>query len=670
MVEFSNNKEAFGWPGIEPKWTHANKDGVGTAYSADSKIWFTIFRGVVTEVYYPTVDMPQLRDVQLLLTDGKTFFHEEKRNFESKVELISPHALGYNITNSEPSGMYRIRKQVITDPHLPCLLQNIQIECEKQFLERTQVFVLCAPHLQGGGSGNNAYVISAAGRNILAANKGDTWLALSGSVPFGRMSCGFVGSSDGWTDLSKNYQMDYEFGRAMNGNVAMTGQLDLNGSSEFTLALALGNSLHSAVTTLLQSLGEPFEEHRSRYLKEWNRAYNKMLPLGRVSREGGHLYHGSYSLLLAHEDKSYPGAFIASLTIPWGEAASDEDRGGYHLVWTRDMVKIATALLASGNKETPLRALIYLAASQREDGAFPQNFWIGGDPYWGGIQLDEVAFPIMLAWRLYKANALRDFDPYPMMMRGAGYLIRQGPITQQERWEEASGYSPSTIAANIAALICAADFARARGDKPTAQYLEDYSDFLESHLEEWTVTTEGTLVSGIKKHYIRICPVDINDPEPEANPNDATLVVANHQPADQTRFPAKEIVDAGFLELVRYGVRPANDPLIIDSLKVVDAILNVDTPFGPSWRRYNHDGYGQRPDGGPYMGWGKGRAWPVLTGERGHYELAAGNNTRKYIHAIEKFASATGLLPEQIWDEKDIEEQHLILGGPTGSAMP
>lgn len=670
MAEYSSNEEAFGRPGIEPRWTQANKDGVGTAYSADSKLWFTMFRGVVTEAYFPTVDIPQLRDLQLLFTDGKTFFHDEKRNFETVVELISPHSLGYKITSTEPTGMYRISKEVITNPHSPCLLQRIKLEGEKELLDRIQVYVLCAPHLGGGGSENNAYVMRAAGRDILVANKGEFWLALLASVPFSKMSCGFVGRSDGWTDLSENYQMDYEFGKATDGNVALTGRLDLKETTEFTLALAFGRSLHGAITTLLQSLGEPFEDHKARFVNQWNRAYNKMLSLGRGSKADGHMYHSSFSLLLAHEDKSFPGAFIASLTIPWGEAMSDEDRGGYHLVWTRDMVKTVTALLAAGNKETPLRALIYLAASQRQDGAFPQNFWIGGDPYWGGIQLDEVAFPIMLAWKLHKAKALRNFDPYSLVMRGASYLIREGPLTQQERWEEISGYSPSTIASNIAALICAADFARGRGDESTAQYLEEFADFLESHVEEWTVTTEGTLVPEIKKHYIRISPASTHDPEPQADPNNATLFLSNHTPADQNRFFAKEIVDAGFLELVRYGIRPADDPLIVDSLKVVDAVLKVDTPSGPCWRRYNHDGYGQRPDGGPYIGWGKGRAWPLLTGERGHYELAAGNDARKYMRAMEKFATKTGLLPEQIWDEVDMESKHLHFGGPTGSATP
>jgi len=361
---------------------------------------------------------------------------------------------------------------------------------------------------------------------------------------------------------------------------------------------------------------------------------------------------------------------IASLSIPWGEVRGDDDIGGYHLVWTRDMVNSATGLLAAGNTDTPLRSLIYLACSQLPDGGFHQNFWINGDSYWTGIQLDEVAFPIMLAWRLHEAGALRDFDPYPMVLRAASYLVRQGPATPQERWEENSGYSPSTLASNIAALTCAASFARGRGDAATAKFLQQYADFLECHVEPWTVTTEGTLLPEIPRHFIRIHPVDVTDPEPNEDPNVGTLLVKNGGPGRRYEFPAKEIIDAGFLELVRYGIRKPGDSLIEDSLRVVDALLKVDTPFGPCWRRYNHDGYGQRADGGPFEGWGQGRVWPLLTGERGHYEFAAGRDVAPYLRALEGFANSTGLLPEQLWDEPDRPEQHLHFGGPTGAAMP
>ncbi|MBI1994588.1 MAG: glucan 1,4-alpha-glucosidase, partial [Deltaproteobacteria bacterium] len=421
---------------------------------------------------------------------------------------------------------------------------------------------------------------------------------------------------------------------------------------------------------LLQSLGIPFKQHRKRYADQWNRACRRIYPLEQVSGDKGDLYHSSYSLLMAHEDKTYPGALIASLSIPWGEAKGDEDMGGYHLVWTRDMVNSATGVLAAGNTETPLRALLYLAASQQPDGGFPQNFWLDGTPYWQGIQLDEVAFPILLAWRLRRAGISVDFDPYPMVLRAAAYLIRHGPATQQERWEEASGYSPSTLASNIAALVCAASFARERGDTATAQFLEEYADFLECHVEAWTVTTQGYLVPGIPRHYIRIHPVDSGNLWPDENPNDGMLAIANRPPGSQRRIPAKEIVDAGFLELVRYGIRQPGHSLIEDSLKVVDAVLKADTPLGPCWRRYNHDGYGQREDGSAFQGWGVGRAWPLLTGERAHYELAAGRDVTPYIRAMERFASSTGLFPEQVWDAPDLPEKFMHFGRPTGSAMP
>ncbi|MBI1872776.1 MAG: glucan 1,4-alpha-glucosidase, partial [Acidobacteria bacterium] len=331
---------------------------------------------------------------------------------------------------------------------------------------------------------------------------------------------------------------------------------------------------------------------------------------------------------------------------------------------------VASETDAAGNTGTPLRALVYLAASQHQDGGFSQNFWIDGEPYWRGIQLDEVSFPILLAWRLREDDGLGEFDPYSMVLRAASYLIRNGPATQQERWEEAGGYSPSTLAANIAALCCAAAFARQRGDSATAQYLEEYADFLDCHVDAWTVTTEGTSHPDIASHFIRIHPVSVHDRQPDEDPNHGTLAIANRAPGTRREFPAKEIVDAGFLELVRYGIRRPDDPLIVDSLRVVDKALRVETPVGPCWRRYNHDGYGQREDGGPYQGWGRGRAWPLLTGERAHYELALGRDIRSLIRAIEGFASPTGLLPEQIWDQADRPDIHMYLGKPTGAAMP
>jgi glucoamylase len=372
----NHNNAAFGWPGIEPRWTHGGKDGIGTAYTTSSQIWFTLWNGIVTEVYYPTVDQPQLRDLQYLVSDGTSFFHDEKRHLDSTLEQLSHHTLGYRYTNADPGSRYAIVKEIITDPHLACILQHTQFTGDESFLSKLKLYVLCAPHLEVGGWSNNGCVIEVSGQKILTAEKRGTWLALAATVPFSRVSCGYVGRSDGWTDLADNFQMDWEFDYAPDGNIALTGELDLAIGREFTLGLAFGDSQHHAISTLFQALSIPFRNHHKRYTEQWSRAGREILPLETISGDGGNLYRGSFSLLRAHEDKSYPGAFIASLSIPWGEAKGDEDQGGYHLVWVRDMVHSASSLLAAGDCTTPLRALIYLAASQEEDGGFPQNFWI------------------------------------------------------------------------------------------------------------------------------------------------------------------------------------------------------------------------------------------------------------------------------------------------------
>ena len=658
---------APGGPGIEPRWTRGTKIAVGTAYSTSSRVWYTLDPGCVTEVYYPTIDTPQIRDLQFLFTDGETFFHDERRNFTCEIDCVSEPALGFEVTNYEKEGRYKVHRTILGDPHQNCLLIHTRVEAPPELLSKLKMYVLCAPHLEIGGWHNNGYVLQVGNYKYLAAHKGNTWLAVAATVPFTELSCGYVGVNDGWTDLADNYRLDWQYQAALDGNIALTGGLDLSRGAEFTLGLAFGTTQHDALTTLAQSLSISFEETREAFIRQWERT-SKRFSLAANSHKPA-LFERSVNLLLAHEDKTYPGAMIASLSIPWGNEKSDDELGGYHLVWTRDLVKSVTALLAVGDVRTPLRSLIYLAVTQRADGGFYQNFWLDGRPHWRGIQLDEAAFPVLLAWQLWKRGALGNFHPFGMVRRAAGFLIREGPITPQDRWEEASGYSPSTLAVHIAALICAAEFFDDHGDPGTADFIRDYADFLESHIERWTVTTEGTLVPGITRPYIRINPAVAVDCADE-DPNCGTLVLANQPPGARFEFPAKKIVDAGFLELVRYGIRSAHDPVIQDSLRVVDAVLKIETPYGPSWRRYNHDGYGQRDDGSSYNGWGTGRAWPLLTGERGHYEIAAGRDPKPYLRALENFAEGMGLIPEQIWDAPDVPSRFLRFGASTGAAQP
>ncbi|MGH7814583.1 MAG: glycoside hydrolase family 15 protein [Candidatus Binataceae bacterium] len=670
MATLVESPAATGAPGIPPRWTRSAKDTVVTAYSSSSRVWLTTSAGVLNEIYFPTIDRPQVRDLQFLITDGETFFHEERRNLNSTTEYLSDHGLGVRIVSHSPDGRYTLIKDVITDPHQPAVLMNVKLEGDPALLERLHLYVLLSPHLNVGGWGNSGNLARIVGHEFLTAHKGEIWLALGATAPFVRSSCGYVGTTDGWSDLSENFRLDYNFAAAIDGNIALTGEIDLRKGYTFTLGLAFGRYLNRAVTTLFQSLSDPFSERRARFVEQWERACAHVVPLEKWAGDGGKLYRRSVQLLLAHEDKTYFGALIASLSIPWGEAKGDEDLGGYHLVWTRDMVNSVTGLLAAGDNHTALRALIYLACAQRPDGGFPQNFWIDGQPYWSGIQLDEVAFPIMLAWRLDRHHALSDFDPYPMVRLAARFLIEHGPATPQERWEENSGYSPSTLASNIAALICASTMAHDRGDAATAQFLAEYADFLESHVEAWTVTGAGFLVPGIKRHYVRINPVDANDPNPDESLAGKRVVIANRAPGAQYEFPAAEIVDGGFLELARYGIRKPGDSLIEDSLKVIDAVLKFDFPGGPCWRRYTHDGYGQQDDGGPFTHFGRGRPWPLLAGERGHYELAAGRDPSRHIRAMESFANPTRLLPEQIWDQAGIPDALLFFGQQTGSATP
>jgi glucoamylase len=666
--------EAFGAPGLEPHWTSSVKDAIGTAYAASSRVWFTCSHGILNEVYHPTIDHAQVRDMEFLITDGETFAHEEKRDLITSFEYIHPEALGVRYVNRDPEGRYSLTREIICDPHHSVVLQWVKIEGHEELLPRLKVYALLAPHLDGGGAGNTARALDIAGRKMLLAWKNEWSLAMGASCGFSRVSCGFVGASDGWRDVMEKYRMDWEFGSATNGNIAVMGELNLSaagsdGSRTFVVTIGIGEGHHTALQKTVSALVGPFEEHRERFIAQWHRVANPEW-LAEKARDGGKLMRASHNVLLAHEDKTFSGAFVASLSIPWGQAKSDDDLGGYHLVWTRDMVQTASALLACGRVETAMRALSYLACTQKSDGGFAQNFWVDGRPYWSGEQLDEVAFPIILAWRLWKVNGQGNMDVFPFVERAAGFLVRHAPITHQERWEENAGYSPSTLAAVISALVCAGEIARAHDSVELAVFYEDFADWIEHHLEEWTVTNEGILMPEVRRHYMRIRPPEQGEAYACEGCGKEMIHLNNRPPGTRDYFQAREVIDGGFLELVRYGVRRADDPLMVDSLKVVDAVLKRELPQGPGWLRYNYDGYGDRPDGGPFLGWGQGRVWPLLTGERAHYELAAGNDIAPLTETYEQFATMGQMMPEQVWDEPNSPAARLQFGQPAGSAVP
>ena len=674
----SENSVAFGAPGIEPRWTSSAKEGVGTAYHTSCRLWFTLSHGIVNEIYYPHVDQPNTRDFQFLISDGETFCHEEKRDLTHAIEYPERDCLFYRLTNVEPRRRYRLVKYVFADPHRSVLLVHTKLEVLDESLRgRLSVYALLAPHLAGCGAGNSGWCSEIGDNKLLHAQRKNTHLLMACSSGFSRRSVGYVGFSDGWQDLMHNFKMDWEFKAAENGNIALTAEVELRDDGEFTVAVALGRSYQSAATKLFQSLAEPFELKRESYIRQWQRAViDPKFDFTSDTTDDGGMYRLSRCVLLAHEDKVFQGAIVASLSIPWGETKSDQDLGGYHLVWTRDLVHSATALLATGQIGTPLRALIWLAAIQRPDGSFPQNSWIDGTAYWSGLQLDQVAFPILLAWRLHKQDALDLFSPRAMILRAAARLIAQGPVTAQDRWEENAGYSPSTLAVVIAALVCTAEWAREFGKTEVADFILAYADWLAAHVEEWTVTTEGELIEGLPRHYIRINPADPVAPDPHADPNKTIIQLANGGGI----HPARNVVGGDFLHLVRFGIRKPDDAIVRDSIEVIDGVLKHELPQGPGWRRYNHDGYGQKDDGSAFDGTGVGRCWPILTGERGHYELAAGRDSKPFIRSMEDFANEGGMLTEQLWDGPDLSHKgrthsgesgtHMKPGCPTGAAMP
>src|ERR1041384_7089720 len=466
------NSAAFGAPGIEPRWTSSAKEGVGTAYHTSCRLWFTLSHGIINEIYYPHVDQPNTRDLQFLITDGQTFCHEEKRDLDYHTEYPERDCLFYRLTSSDTKGRYRLIKHILTDPHRSVLLLHTRVEVSDEALRgKLRLYALLAPHIARYGAGNSGWCSEVGATKLIHAQRETAHLVMACSPAFSRRSVGYVGASDGWQDLMSNFKMDWEFPAAERGNIALTGEITLPDSGEFTIAIALGGSYQSTAAKLLQSLAEPFEVHRQRFVTQWQRAViNPKFDFSNDTSDGGGMYRLSRCILLAHEDKVFQGALVASMSIPWGETKGDNDLGGYHLVWTRDLVQSATALLATGQTSTPLRALTWLASIQRPDGSFPQNSWINGTAYWSGQQLDQIAAPILLAWRLHKQDALGLFSPRVMIVRAAAHLILQGPVTSQDRWEENAGYSPSTLATVIAALVCAAEWAKEYRETAAADF--------------------------------------------------------------------------------------------------------------------------------------------------------------------------------------------------------
>ncbi|HEY8185834.1 MAG TPA: glucan 1,4-alpha-glucosidase [Pyrinomonadaceae bacterium] len=655
----ATNRLAPGAPGLDAHWPSAAKNGFGTANSLASKVWFTLNNGVMTEVYYPRLDVPNVQALQLLIvsSNGKRV-ETEAEDTVHRVDVLDPQALFFRQINTAKSGAYDITKTYVTDTGRSSVLIDVNFRWNSAKPFEGAIYVYYDPSLNNSGMHDSAW---SDGDWLMSAD-GDRASALTSSNGFEKLTSGYLGVSDGLTQLVRDGQLT-SYQRASDGNVVQVGRIPVatffpaHSAARFTLVLSFGRTAGEAKANGHASLAKGFESARAEYKRGWH-AYVKTLP--RVETKYQQQFILSAMVLKALEDKTYRGAMIASPSIPWGGGpnANEPTISGYHAVWSRDLYQVATAFLALGDRLSANRALDYLfKVQQKPDGSFPQNSWIDGRPIGGGLQMDQVALPLLLAHQLQRtdrATWLKHIKP------AGDFILRKGPYTDQERWEEKPGYSPSTIAAEIAGLVCAARVAVINKDRVSASAYLKKADEWAGDVERWTTTSNGPLSTGT--YYLRIS--EDNDP------NDGDQIEIN---SGGGTYDEREIVDAGFLELVRLGIRSARDPLIVRSLDVVDRLIKVETPSGSAWYRYNHDAYGERPDGGNYEGrTGVGRLWTLLTGERGEYEVARGDlaAARKRLDAMMGFANDGRMIPEQVWDRNESPRPEFRFGKGTGSATP
>ncbi len=663
-------EEAPGGPGIPARWTSSAKSGVGTALGDHGKVWFTISHGILNEIYYPRADQACTRDFGLIIAGPNGFLAEEKRHAVHELTTSADGVPAFHLKSRCPDNRYAIEKTIIADPKRDVVLQRVQFRALTGSLDDYQLYALLAPHLANAGAGNTGWVGTYKGIPMLFAERAGTALAVACSSDWLARSVGFVGRSDGWQQLHAEHRLAHHYARATGGNIALTGQIDLGATGGvFTLAVGFGRSAAEAGHRVVASLWDGFDESFAEYTAEWQ-AWQASLAAPEPARAGTRdLYRVSTAVLLTHESAHFPGGMIASLSIPWGYSKGDHDIGGYHLTWPRDLVASAGGLLAAGAYEDVHRVLRYLAVTQELSGRWPQNMWLDGTPYWPGIQMDEAGLPILLVDLAHRQGAITDDDHaqlWPMVRRAAAFLVQQGPLTEQDRWEEEAGYSVYTLAVEVAALLAAAEFAE-HHEPALGEYLRETADAWNASIEQWTYV-EGTALArevGVDGYYVRITP-----PGAES-PLDGSVQLNNRRPGEGMLATA-DLVSADALALVRFGLRAAADPRIVNTVKVIDAKLKAALPQGPIWYRYNGDGYGEHEDGSAFDGVGVGRPWPLLIGERAHYEIAAGrlDVAADLVEAYGRFANDGGLLPEQVWDGAEVPQRELSRGKPSGSAMP
>jgi glucoamylase len=632
-------EQAFGAPGIAPTWSSSDKDFVTTALGG-SRLWVTVGHGIINEIYWPSTGQPQVRDFSFYLV-GEHRWVDLKRVRNYRLTTPGPYLPALSIIHHGED--YELTLEVLPAPQRDVLLVRYAIEGPYRLV------VILAPHLGSTGRGNTAWIEAGAAY----AQHGAAGVCMLADPPLTHLSCGFVGASDGWQDLDAHGQLTYGFTQADHGTVALTAEA---AGKNGVIALGFSGNPFGAHTRCRTACATPFEVLRAEFLRDWN-DWGSRLQLPRPDDALGDEGLLSAMVLKTHEDRAYPGAVVASLSVPWGN--STDTLGGYHLVWPRDATLTAFALLAANQVNDARHILAHLAATQLPDGRWPQNYFPTGEPFWVGVQLDESAFPILLAAKLRELGEAELPRIGAMVAAAVAFIVRTGPTSPQDRWEENPGVSPFTLAAAIAALVAAGPWL----SDDEREYALNLADDWNERLEGWCYVsgTELARQYGVRGYYVRLG-------TPDKSGGVADILQLRNRNGEDIRACA--LVSMDFSYLVRLGLRRARDPRIQDTLKVVDGELKVDTPSGAVYHRYNEDGYGEYADGSPFDGAGIGRGWPLLVGERGHLAMQSGEDPLPYLHTMHRCASSGGLLPEQVWDSPPIPELGLEPGRPSGSAMP
>ncbi|MFP3353306.1 glycoside hydrolase family 15 protein [Pseudoalteromonas sp. SIMBA_153] len=734
---------APGAPGAEPFWAYAGKTGIGTSfeqyqnghYSDEaptgvvSKVWFSIAKGMITETMFGLIHQAQIKDMQFVVV-GKDFTVTEADDLDVTIDYLykddkgRPLSLAYKVVSKDKQGRFSLEKHIFTDPDGQSLFVRSIFNTQ---LEGVKAYVNVNPYVDNNGLDDFAKTTEQG----LLAWQDNSYLSLQGAQPFKQTSVGFTGVSDGLNQLKTTQQLTqvYKNTGEQSGNVSLLAELgEIGENSQFDLTLSFGNSEQTSFKQGQATLAKGYQAVLDNYNGKgealgWHDYLQSLAPLNNMSEQtadNGKLLYTSAMVLKAQEDKTHAGALIASLSNPWGETVSAKTGStGYKAVWVRDFYQVAMAFMAMGDNATAKTAFEYLEKVQvnsktpgnkGDTGWFLQKTHVDGELEWVGVQLDQTAMPLMLAWKLHQAGVLSDAeltDWYSRMLKpAADFLVEGGranilwndtqitpPATQQERWEEQEGYSPSTTAAVVAGLITAADIAKLAGDDANATRYLNTAKRYNNDIEKLMFTTAGNLESSASdgEYFIRI------GQDKDANSN--TKINANN---GREGFNKKQILDGGFLELVRYGVRDALAPSIVKTLPEYDDEtltdnLQVKYSFEftdgsgtfAGYRRYGNDGYGEdEVTGANYAEGGKnspgqrGRVWPFFTGERGHYEIAAANANNSldatkqqaiknsYVKGLEQFANQGMMLPEQVWDGVGINKAGYTVGEGTNSATP